>query len=104
MIAIECITRGLTRKSPILKYLFDLSVDAPILITRHFNFTNTIKFSSVFHNRIFVIIHLIKIFINYKGLEMSNFESVKKFMETFGQEVKEKAEFPNDKILHYDMI
>ena len=29
---------------------------------------------------------------------MSNFESVRKFMETFGQEVKKKAEFPNDKI------
>ena len=29
---------------------------------------------------------------------MSNFESVKKFMQTFGQEVKEKAEFPNDRI------
>ena len=29
---------------------------------------------------------------------MSNFESVKKFMETFGQEIKEKAEFPNTKI------
>ncbi len=37
---------------------------------------------------------------------MSNFESVKKFMETFGQEVKEKAEFPNEKItsLRYDLI
>ncbi len=37
---------------------------------------------------------------------MSNFESVKKFMKTFGQEVKEKAEFPNDKIvsLRYDLI
>ena len=37
---------------------------------------------------------------------MSNFESVKKFMETFGQEVKEKAEFPNNKItkLRYDLI
>ena len=37
---------------------------------------------------------------------MSNFESVKTFMETFGQEVKEKAEFPNDKItsLRYDLI
>ena len=37
---------------------------------------------------------------------MSNFKSVKKFMETFGQEVKEKAEFPNDKIttLRYDLI
>ena len=107
MIAIECITRGLTRKSPILKYLFDLSVDAPqYLSPGTLIFTNTIKFSSVFHNRIFVIIHLIKIFINYKGLEMSNFESVKKFMETFGQEVKEKAEFPNDKItsLRYDLI
>ena len=37
---------------------------------------------------------------------MSNFESVKKFMETFGQEIKEKARFPNDKItsLRYDLI
>ena len=37
---------------------------------------------------------------------MSNFESVKKFMETFGQEIKEKAGFPNDKItsLRYDLI
>ena len=29
---------------------------------------------------------------------MSNFSSVKKFMETFGQEVKNKAEFPSKKI------
>ncbi len=29
---------------------------------------------------------------------MSNFKSVKKFMKTFGQEVKEKAAFPEDKI------
>ena len=29
---------------------------------------------------------------------MSNFQSVKKFMKIFGQEVKEKAEFPNEKI------
>ena len=37
---------------------------------------------------------------------MTNFESVKKFMETFGQEIKEKASFPNDKIssLRYDLI
>ena len=37
---------------------------------------------------------------------MSNFESVKNFMKTFGQEVKEKAEFPSDKItsLRYDLI
>ena len=37
---------------------------------------------------------------------MSNFESVKKFMETFGQEIKEKASFPNDKItsLRYGLI
>ena len=37
---------------------------------------------------------------------MSNFESVKKFMKTFGQEVKEKAEFPGDKIttLRYELI
>ena len=37
---------------------------------------------------------------------MTNFERVKKFMETFGQEIKEKASFPNDKItsLRYDLI
>ena len=29
---------------------------------------------------------------------MTNFEKVRKFMETFGQEIKEKATFPNDKI------
>ena len=37
---------------------------------------------------------------------MSNFEKVKKFMKTFGQEVKEKADFPSNKIttLRYDLI
>ena len=30
---------------------------------------------------------------------MSNFNKVKTFMETFGQEVKNKAEFPNEKIV-----
>tara|TARA_E500000178_G_C16640253_1_gene581650 strand:- start:36 stop:407 length:372 start_codon:yes stop_codon:yes gene_type:complete len=37
---------------------------------------------------------------------MTNFESVKKFMKTFGQEIKEKASFPNEKItdLRYDLI
>ena len=37
---------------------------------------------------------------------MSNFERVKKFMKTFGQEVKEKAEFPSEKImsLRYELI
>ena len=37
---------------------------------------------------------------------MSNFERVQKFMETFGQEVKKKAEFPNEKItfLRYELI
>ena len=37
---------------------------------------------------------------------MTNFERVQKFMETFGQEVKKKAEFPNKKImaLRYDLI
>ena len=37
---------------------------------------------------------------------MSNFLSVKKFMQTFGQEVKDKSEFPSDKIvkLRYDLI
>ena len=37
---------------------------------------------------------------------MSNFKSVRIFMQTFGQEVKEKAAFPNDKItsLRYELI
>ena len=37
---------------------------------------------------------------------MTNFESVKKFMKTFGQEVRTKASFPNDKIisLRLDLI
>ena len=37
---------------------------------------------------------------------MSNFEKVGKFMGTFGQEVKNKAEFPKEKIvkLRYDLI
>ena len=37
---------------------------------------------------------------------MSNFENVRKFMKTFGQEVKEKAGFPDDKItsLRYELI
>jgi predicted HAD superfamily Cof-like phosphohydrolase len=37
---------------------------------------------------------------------MSNFQKVKSFMKTFGQEVKEKIEFPNEKIikLRYDLI
>ena len=37
---------------------------------------------------------------------MSNFEDVKNFMITFGQEVKDKPKFPNDKIkqLRYDLI
>jgi predicted HAD superfamily Cof-like phosphohydrolase len=37
---------------------------------------------------------------------MTNFESVKKFMQTFGQEVKTVASFPNDKIvnLRLDLI
>tara|TARA_Y100000992_G_scaffold290708_1_gene246451 strand:+ start:87 stop:455 length:369 start_codon:yes stop_codon:yes gene_type:complete len=37
---------------------------------------------------------------------MSNFEKVKKFMQTFGQEVKTKASFPSKKIidLRYGLI
>ena len=37
---------------------------------------------------------------------MSNFEKVGKFMKTFGQEVKNKADFPTTKIidLRYDLI
>tara|TARA_B100000767_G_C19619809_1_gene473541 strand:- start:379 stop:750 length:372 start_codon:yes stop_codon:yes gene_type:complete len=37
---------------------------------------------------------------------MSNFQGVKKFMQTFRQEIKDKAEFPNEKIvqLRYELI
>ena len=37
---------------------------------------------------------------------MSNFQSVKKFMQTFGQEVKDKTEFPNEMItqLRYELM
>ena len=37
---------------------------------------------------------------------MTNFKSVRKFMETFGQEIKEKADFPDEKItsLRHDLI
>ena len=37
---------------------------------------------------------------------MTNFEKVKKFMEIFGQEIKEKAAFPNNKVtsLRHDLI
>ena len=37
---------------------------------------------------------------------MSNFDDVKTFMHTYGQEVKTKASFPNDKItkLRYDLL
>ena len=37
---------------------------------------------------------------------MSNFQSVKKFMQSFGQEVKGKTEFPNEMVvqLRYDLI
>ena len=37
---------------------------------------------------------------------MTNFESVREFMKTFGQEIKEKAQFPNEKVtsLRHDLI
>ena len=37
---------------------------------------------------------------------MSNFQNVKKFMQTFNQEVKDKPQFPEQKIvkLRYDLI
>jgi len=37
---------------------------------------------------------------------MSNFQNVKLFMQTFGQEVKSKSEFPSERItkLRYDLI
>ena len=37
---------------------------------------------------------------------MTNFECVRKFMKIFGQEIKEKAGFPSEKItsLRYELI
>ena len=37
---------------------------------------------------------------------MSNFEDVKKFMETFGQMIRTKPQFPDDKTmeLRFDLI
>ena len=37
---------------------------------------------------------------------MTNFERVRKFMKTFGQEIKEKAQFPNENVtsLRHDLI
>ena len=37
---------------------------------------------------------------------MTNSDSVRKFMETFGQEIKEKADFPNEETisLRYELI
>ena len=37
---------------------------------------------------------------------MTNFNSVKKFMKTFGQEIKDKPGFPDEKVtkLRYDLI
>ena len=39
-------------------------------------------------------------------MKMSNFDDVKTFMQTFGQEIKTKPKFPNEKIvkLRYDLI
>ena len=36
---------------------------------------------------------------NSSGEKMSNFLKVKKFMDTYGQEVKSKTEFPNENIV-----
>ncbi len=35
---------------------------------------------------------------------MSNFESVKKFMQTFGQEVKTKPNFPEEQVVNVDEV
>jgi len=39
-------------------------------------------------------------------IDMTNFEKVKNFMQTFGQTIKNKAEFPEEKTLklRYDLI
>ena len=50
IIAIECITIGLTKKSPMLKYLLDLSVEAPqYLSPGTLIFSYTIKLVSILH-------------------------------------------------------
>jgi len=59
-------------------------------------------------NSVLYFIGVTKLYYTYKivnklqtnyGDFMTNFTSVKKFMEIFGQEVKTKAEFPSDKIV-----
>ena len=51
-------------------------------------------------------IHSLLVLQFRNGDKMSNFNSVKKFMLQFGQHVKNKAEFPSDKIvkLRYELI
>ena len=47
---------------------------------------------------ILIIIHSILRKLNYNWRNMNNFEKVKKFMQTFGQEIKINPTFPDDKI------
>ena len=44
--------------------------------------------------------------MDWRLFTFGGFESVRKFMEIFGQEIKEKAEFPSQRIvsLRYDLI
>ena len=49
IIAIDFIKTGLTRKSPISKYFFDLCVDAPQYLSEGIYFANAVKFFSKFH-------------------------------------------------------
>ena len=51
-------------------------------------------------------IDLDKCFKEVQRANMSNFEDVKKFMKTFGQIVRDKAQFPDEKtmLLRFDLI
>ena len=59
IIAIELITIGLTKKSPISKYLLDLSVDAPQYLSPGTLILPILSNSVLyFHKKILIIIHL----------------------------------------------
>ena len=61
IIAIEWMTNGLTKKSPILKYLLDLSVEAPntyhqvLLFSQYYRILFCISYLILWYNTLFII-------------------------------------------------
>ena len=89
-----------------LKYLFDLSVEAPQYLS-----PGTLIFPILSDSILYFICDSSYNTLNFNidklnWGNMTNFEKVKKFMQTFGQEVKSKPSFPNDRIvkLRYGLI